>query len=133
MDADDETARMPTRPAGETRPLTQEYLIEHRQRQEAEAEAKRELSQAAEWAEMDSGTHEELSDWMSQLFEKLDLEVNEDNICSTGNVTEVEAHPVAEEVISSKIQMAPKLKDSSMVEMDARSPEEKITDWLLKL
>ncbi|KAK3139245.1 hypothetical protein QOZ80_5AG0380160 [Eleusine coracana subsp. coracana] len=68
---------------------------------------------------MDSGIHgEELSDWMSQLFEKLDLEVNEDNICSTGNVTEVEAHPVAKEVISPKIQMPTKLKDSSMAHTD---------------
>jgi len=42
------------------------------------------------------------------------MEVNEDSICSTGKLVQVEAHPVAEEVISSKIHMPTKLKDTTM-------------------
>ncbi|TVU02611.1 hypothetical protein EJB05_51878 [Eragrostis curvula] len=78
--------------------------------------------------DVDSDLHkEELPDWMSHLFQKLDLEVNEDSICSTGKVTQVETetHPLGEDDISSEIHLSSELKDSSMFQkMDSEANED---------
>jgi len=53
-------------------------------------------------ADVGASLHEEeLSDWMSQLFEKLDLEVYEDSI-STGKMAQVGTYPIAEGVFPQK-------------------------------
>ncbi|XP_039778720.1 uncharacterized protein LOC120646072 isoform X2 [Panicum virgatum] len=65
-------------------------------------------------ADVGASLHEEeLSDWMSQLFEKLDLEVYEDSI-STGKMAQVGTYPITEGGISSEIHGKSQGKDSTM-------------------
>jgi len=57
-------------------------------------------------ADVGASLHEEgLPDWMSQLFEKLDLEVYEDSI-STGEMAQVGTYHIAEEKIRPWMWMA---------------------------
>ncbi|XP_039824146.1 uncharacterized protein LOC120686051 isoform X2 [Panicum virgatum] len=85
--------------------------------------------EASTMADVGASLHEEgLPDWMSQLFEKLDLEVYEDSI-STGEMAQVGTYHIAEGGISSEIYGKSKGKDSTM-DVDGLHEEDPSSDWI---
>ncbi|KAL6640482.1 hypothetical protein ACP70R_021605 [Stipagrostis hirtigluma subsp. patula] len=100
---------------------------------------------------MDAGLHEELPDWMSQLFEKLDLEANRDDSMCTMKVAQGETHPLVEgmldiesnedDTLFSMAQgatyplgcISPEILTASEPDSATDEEDEELVDWMMNM